>query len=143
MPYIEVIQKYTQFSGRAGRREFWSFTIIQLILLAAVVLIDELLFPEQSEWRGGPITAIFLVLTVMPWVCVFARRLQDRHDSGWLQFLFWVPLGAFILMDRILRIFFIPSIIVLALAGILLGVLLFICTLAGDKEENKYGPVPN
>ena len=93
MPYISVLQKYTQFNGRAARREFWGFTIVQLILLAIAVVVDELLFPEQSEWRGGPITAMFLVLTIMPWVCVWARRLQDRHDSGFLQLLVWGTAG--------------------------------------------------
>ena len=142
MPYISVLQKYTQFNGRAARREFWGFTIVQLILLAVAVLVDELLFPDQSEWRGGPITAMFLVLTIMPWVCVWARRLQDRHDSGFLQMLVWAPLAAFIILDRVLGIQFVLSIVLLALSGIIAVVLLFLCALPGDPEDNKYGPVP-
>ena len=142
MPYISVLQKYTEFNGRAGRREFWGFTVVQFVLLAVAVVVDELLFPEQSEWRGGPITAIFLVLTILPWVCVWARRLQDRHDSGFLQLLFWAPLAAFIILDRVLGILFILSIVFLALSGIVLGVLLFLCAMRGDPEDNKYGPVP-
>ena len=142
MPYISVLQKYTQFNGRAARREFWGFTIVQLVLLAVAVLVDELLFPAQSEWRGGPITAMFLVLTIMPWVCVWARRLQDRHDSGFLQMLVWVPLAAFIILDRVLGIQFVLSIVLLALSGIIAVVLLFLCALPGDPEDNKYGDVP-
>ena len=142
MPYISVLQKYTEFNGRAARREFWGFTIVQFVLLAIAVVVDELLFPEQSEWRGGPITAIFLVLTIMPWVCVWARRLQDREDSGFLQLMFWAPLAAFIILDRILGILFILSIVFLALSGIVLGVLLFLCAMRGDQAANKYGPVP-
>ena len=142
MPYISVLQKYTQFNGRAARREFWGFTIVQLVLLAVAVLVDELLFPAQSEWRGGPITAMFLVLTIMPWVCVWARRLQDRHDSGFLQMLVWVPLAAFIILDRVLGIQFVLSIVLLALSGIIAVVLLFLCALPGDPEDNKYGEVP-
>ena len=142
MPYISVLFKYTQFSGRAARREFWGFTIVQFVLLAIAVIVDEYLFPEQSEWRGGPISAIFLLLTIMPWVCVWARRLQDRHDSGFLQLLFWTPLAVFILLDRILGIQFILSIVLLALAGLVLAFLLFLCAMPGDPEDNKYGPVP-
>ena len=142
MPYISVLQKYTQFNGRAARREFWGFTIVQLVLLAVAVLVDELLFPAQSEWRGGPITAMFLVLTIMPWVCVWARRLQDRHDSGFLQMLVWVPLAAFIILDRVLGIQFVLSIVLLALSGIIAVVLLFLCALPGDPEDNKYGEAP-
>ena len=142
MPYIGVLQKYTEFSGRAARREFWGFTVVQFVLLAIAVVVDEVLFPDQSEWRGGPITAIFLVLTIMPWVCVWARRLQDREDSGFLQLMFWAPLAAFIILDRILGVQFILSIVFLALSGIVLGVLLFLCAMRGDQAANKYGPVP-
>ena len=138
MPYISVLQKYTAWKGRASRREFWGFTIVQLVLLAVAVLVDEVLFPEQSEWRGGPITAMFLVLTITPWVCVWARRLQDRHDSGFLQLLVWVPLAAFIILDRVLGIQFVLSIVLLALSGIVAAILLFLCALQGDAGKNKY-----
>lgn len=144
MPYISVLQKYTQFNGRAARREFWGFTIVQFILLAAAVLVDELLFPEQSEWRGGPITAIYLLLTIMPWVCVWARRLQDRHDSGFLQLLFWVPMATSVFLDRVLEINPpVLPIIIAVLAAMVAVVLLFLCAMPGDPEDNKYGAVPD
>ena len=141
MPYISVLQKYTGWKGRASRREFWGFTIVQLILLAIAVLVDELVFPEQSEWRGGPITAMFLLLTITPWVCVWARRLQDRHDSGFLQLLFWVPMVVAIILDRALELTLL-AIIVGFLSGLIGVVLLFLCALPGDAGENKYDAQP-
>ena len=139
MPYISVLQNYTGWKGRASRREFWGFTIVQLVLLAVAVLIDEMAFPEQSEWRGGPITAMFLLLTITPWVCVWARRLQDRHDSGFLQLLFWVPMVVAVVLDRAFELTLL-AIIVGVLSGLIAVVLLFLCAMPGDEGKNKYDP---
>ena len=37
MPYVEVLQKYAVFDGRAKRTEYWMFTLIQVVI--AVVLV--------------------------------------------------------------------------------------------------------
>ena len=67
--------KYTNFSDRASRSEFWLFylftSIVNLILL--VVNPD----PYAS------VSMIFTLATVIPSTAVLARRLHDINRSGW------------------------------------------------------------
>ena len=36
MPYVEVLQKYAVFDGRAKRSEYWLFALIQTIIVAVL-----------------------------------------------------------------------------------------------------------
>ncbi|MEG2893602.1 MAG: DUF805 domain-containing protein, partial [Clostridium sp.] len=89
--YLEVLKKYAVFQGRARRREYWSFVLVNLIVGAAIGLIDILL--------GG--TGIFVGLyglaIFIPGLALTIRRLHDVNLSGWWYLIIIVPFGGIVL----------------------------------------------
>lgn len=74
------IAKYTDFSGRASRSEFWWFFLAQFGVLVVTGLIHEYVYV---------IAALALLL---PALAVGARRLHDIGKSGWFLLLSIIPL---------------------------------------------------
>ena len=90
MTFIESVKtcftKYADFSGRAGRPEFWwwfLFTILGTVACAA--LSDKL-------------AAVFQVAILLPTLAVGTRRLHDTNRSGWRQLISLIPLVGWILV---------------------------------------------
>ena len=73
--YLNVLQKYAEFSGRARRREYWMFYLINMIIGSVLVGIGTLIkFPYFS--------AIYSLFVLIPGIAVFVRRLHDVGKSG-------------------------------------------------------------
>lgn len=89
-------EKWKDFSGRAERKEFWSFFIFcligELLLLALDVTLD-LYFPVIEN---GFFSGVFSLVTFVPLVAVTTRRLHDIGKSGWLQLVIFVPFIGFV-----------------------------------------------
>ena len=98
--YRYCFSKYFTFQGRASRTEYWSFTIINLLILWAFWFISKLVdIPEDAMSDGipvfpkDPILALifgslyltFCIAIFFPSLTVTVRRLHDRNHSG-----FWV-----------------------------------------------------
>jgi uncharacterized membrane protein YhaH (DUF805 family) len=88
------LSNITNFSGRAGRPEFWWWVLAVWIfeLIVAVVL-----------GRGnGFIAFVAYVIYLVLWLATIAvgcRRLHDTGKSGWLQLLALIPcIGVIILI---------------------------------------------
>ncbi len=110
--YMTVLQKYTVFSGRANRSEYWWFALSQLIIhivLAILASFVHALF--------GFIDLIYLLATLVPTLAVGARRLHDSGKTGWLQLIWLVPIVGWIIV-------------------------IVLMALRGDEGENKHGPQP-
>lgn len=98
--YRYCFSKYFTFQGRASRTEYWSFTIINLLILWAFWFISKLVdIPEDAMSDGipvfpkdpilalifGSLYLIFCIAIFFPSLAVTVRRLHDRNHSG-----FWV-----------------------------------------------------
>ena len=92
MPYIEVLQKYAVFDGRAKRSEYWLFMLIHVIISIILGLI-----PLALDWFVVVEVVYFLALLV-PVLAVGARRLHDSGKSGWLQLILLIPLIGWIIV---------------------------------------------
>ena len=80
------LRKWNQFSGRAPRKEYWSFSLF--VLLATLVT---LIIPPVG-------LLVFLVLQV-PHYAVMARRLHDTGRSAWMILVGLIPyVGALIIL---------------------------------------------
>jgi uncharacterized membrane protein YhaH (DUF805 family) len=87
--WSNLTTKYAEFTGRAGRREFWTFWLtVHIALLAAAIF-------AQIPYLGILI-GICLILaglaTFIPSLAVGARRLHDIGQSGWWQVLLIIPI---------------------------------------------------
>ena len=117
--YIDVLKKYTVFSGRARRKEFWMFFLFSAIISILLAVIDEFM-GWQFEMGGdilGFLSTLYYVAVIVPYLAVIIRRLHDTERTGW-----WILIA------------FIP------IVGVL--VLLVFLILQGTRGENRYGPDP-
>ena len=70
------LQNFATFTGRATRKEFWSFYLF--LILSAILggFIDRIL---GSDFVGNAIVLALLV----PYIAVAIRRMHDVNKSGW------------------------------------------------------------
>ena len=94
MTFTEAVticfQKYTDFTGRARRSEYWYFELFNLLLSAVLSFI----FGGESI-----ITSAISLIILLPGLAVCCRRLHDIGKSGWWQLLHLIPLvGSIVLL---------------------------------------------
>jgi uncharacterized membrane protein YhaH (DUF805 family) len=91
--YLAVLKKYADFSGRARRKEYWMFALVNLVI--AVVLGGVGMAAKPFTW----LYILYVVGTFIPSLAVGVRRLHDTGRSGWNWLLLLIPLvGAIILI---------------------------------------------
>ena len=120
--YLKVMRdNYANFSGRARRKEYWMFVLVQTIVMIGLMILDSVLgldFELQGISLGyGYFYLIGLIVHFIPSLAVLVRRLHDVGKSGWFYFIFLIPI-----------------------IGVLWLLVLY-CT-EGQKEDNKWGPDP-
>ncbi len=86
-------EKYAVFSGRAGRREFWLFMLLNALVCLAGAIVDSVLFPRLHLSETAA-TLAFLI----PSSAVSFRRLHDIGRSGWWFLLMLVPVIGWIVL---------------------------------------------
>ena len=84
--YITTLKQYTAFNGRVGQRQFWAFTIINIIVAIILSFI-------------GVLGLIYNLAVLIPSLGVTARRLHDINQSAWWMLLALIPfLGGIIVL---------------------------------------------
>lgn len=88
-------RKYGIFSGRARRKEYWLFYLLNFIVGFFIGLIDALynLVPEESLLIG-----CYTLLLIIPSWAVTVRRLHDTNRSGWWTLLLFTGIGSVLLL---------------------------------------------
>ncbi len=76
---FDILTKYIKFSGRATRKEYWSFILPALIICVVTTFIHSTLY-----------FVVWLIL-VVPWLAVTVRRLHDIDKSGWWYLIVLIP----------------------------------------------------
>lgn len=127
--------KYATFKGRASRSEFWYFALFIWVGVIVLSFVDSTVFGPREvvmmsatdsfadgmsfdmSWQPQPITALFMLATLLPNISVMVRRLHDTARSGWWYWIVLVPLIGFI----VLLVFFVGK---------------------GTDGENEYGADP-
>ena len=80
------LRKYVDFSGRAGRPEFWWFFAFQILVMFVSGMISDVL---------NGLTGLALLL---PGLAVGARRLHDIGKSAWFLLLGLIPILGFLIL---------------------------------------------
>jgi uncharacterized membrane protein YhaH (DUF805 family) len=121
--YLEVMKKYAVFAGRARRKEYWMFHLVNFVILLPImgVAIAGILVQPRTL-RPGLFLPFFLIAfgyslaMLIPSLAVSVRRLHDTDLSGWWLLISLVPLG---------------------------GIVVFVFhVLDGTPGPNRYGPNP-
>jgi uncharacterized membrane protein YhaH (DUF805 family) len=76
-PYVEVLKKYAVFSGRASRREYWMFVLINLGISLALIALEAMLGGK------GYIYNLYSLAVFLPSLGAAIRRMHDTNRSGW------------------------------------------------------------
>ncbi|MCH0570982.1 DUF805 domain-containing protein [Streptomyces sp. MUM 136J] len=111
--FIEPLKKYAVFSGRARRKEYWSFALFVWVIYSVLMGIG-----NGAEVTAFQVLAIvFFVAILIPYLAVGVRRLHDTGRSGW-----WILFG------------------LVPLVG---SITLFVFAVLDSKPgPNEYGPNP-
>jgi len=88
--YFEVLKKYAVFEGRARRKEYWMFILINFII--SVVL---------ASLSFGILEGVYSLAVLVPGMAVSVRRLHDVDRSGW-----WLLVGLIPLIGILVLIYF-------------------------------------
>ena len=122
--YIEALEKYAVFSGRAGRKEYWYFTLFNSIISLVLLFISIAL------------GVLYSLAVLIPCLAVTVRRLHDTDHSG-----LWLLIPPVLLVSPVITpggAAFLPAILIL----ISLIVLLVFLVLDSQPGDNQYGPNP-
>ena len=92
--YLMALKKYADFKGRSQRKEYWMFTLFNLLAFFVLSVVGSVL-GDHAEL----LTGIYSLGVLLPSVAVTVRRLHDIGRSGWWALLMVVPVvGALILV---------------------------------------------
>jgi len=82
--YLEVFRRFSDYRGRSRRKEYWYFSLVNILILAVAFGID---------WQiGEPVlTLLYIVVAGIPGIAVGVRRLHDSGKSGWLFLVNFIP----------------------------------------------------
>lgn len=97
--YFKCFRQYVDFSGRARRKEYWMFSLLNFVFAFVLGIIDVSLGWTSSEIGIGVLGGFYSLAALVPGLAVCVRRLHDIGKSGWNLFLALIPLvGAFVLI---------------------------------------------
>jgi uncharacterized membrane protein YhaH (DUF805 family) len=92
--YKSVLKdNYANFSGRARRKEYWSFALINFFIAIIAMAIDNIVGMTFSpEIPYGPVYVIYALAMFVPGLAVAVRRLHDVGKSGWFMLIALIPI---------------------------------------------------
>ena len=114
--YVEVIRKYAVFEGRARRKEYWNFVLLNAVIAIVLSTIDGAI-GWGADVGVGLLGGLYSLFVLVPSLAVLYRRLHDTGRSGWFILFSFIPVVGWIIL------------------------LVFVC-LDSQPGENQYGPNP-
>ena len=78
--YLKVLKQYSDFSGRARRKEYWMFFLFN------VIIVFTLAFMEGISGVSG-LSGIYQLAVFIPSLAVGMRRMHDVGKPGWYVFI--------------------------------------------------------
>lgn len=89
--YFAVLRKYAAFGGRARRKEYWMFALMNAIISIALGFVERAL-GLGGELSIGILSVVYTLFILLPCIAVGVRRLHDTGRSGWWTLIIFVPL---------------------------------------------------
>lgn len=100
----QPLRAYASFRGRAGREEFWLFTLFMTAGTAFAAWLDWFVLGVRPADGPDLYGIVFIAATILPCIAVSTRRLHDVNRSGWWQLLIFLPvIGWLVLLAWSLR----------------------------------------
>ena len=115
--YLKVLKQFTDFNGRARRKEYWMFFLFNAIIATVLVLIDQFTGTYDPELGSGWLSRIYSIVVFIPGLAVAVRRLHDVGKTGGMLLVVFIPIIGFFW-------------------------LLVLFVMDSDPGSNRYGPNP-
>jgi uncharacterized membrane protein YhaH (DUF805 family) len=78
--YLAVLKQYAVFNGRARRKEYWMFTLFNVLIAFVLGFVLGLAGGAGSV---RVIINVFQLAILIPSIAVGVRRMHDTDHSGW------------------------------------------------------------
>jgi len=114
--YLKVLKQFSDFNGRARRKEYWMFVLINIAISIGIGFVDGIL-GTTNELGMGYLGLLYSLAVIIPGIAVGVRRLHDIGKSGWMLLVAFIPFIGFIW-------------------------LIILMAREGDEGENEYGSNP-
>ncbi|TDK66075.1 DUF805 domain-containing protein [Sapientia aquatica] len=75
--YVSALSNYANFSGRATRKEYWMFTLYNLLISIGLMVIG------RSAFHSDALYNLYSLAMLIPSIAVGVRRMHDIGRSGW------------------------------------------------------------
>ncbi|MDQ1211352.1 uncharacterized membrane protein YhaH (DUF805 family) [Pantoea anthophila] len=75
--YLGVLKKYAVFTGRARRKEYWMFTLFNILIAFLLGIVETVIGVEDI------LSNLYSLAVLIPGIAVGVRRLHDTDRSGW------------------------------------------------------------
>lgn len=83
--YIDAWIKCCDFSGKASRPAFWLFVLVNLIISAAISVLE---WTWAGAWR---LEVLYGLAVFLPMLAITVRRLRDTQRSAWWLAVIMIP----------------------------------------------------
>ncbi len=90
--YIKVLKQYADFNGRARRKEYWIYNLINSIIGGLLFFLDYMLGTTIDGLDLGVLYLVYALFVFIPGLAVAVRRLHDVGKSGWMLLIALIPL---------------------------------------------------
>ena len=84
--YTGALSKYATFSGRATRKEYWMYVLINILIAMVLSML------VKSTKGLDFIPALYAVAILLPTLALMSRRLHDIGKSAWWILIHLVPI---------------------------------------------------
>ena len=81
--YLAVLSKYAVFSGRARRKEYWMFALLNVLIIFGIEIVLGIIALIVGEPSIVFLIYIYSLVVFVPATAVGVRRLHDTDHSGW------------------------------------------------------------
>jgi uncharacterized membrane protein YhaH (DUF805 family) len=91
--YLTVLRRYAEFTGRARRKEYWMFALVNTVVWLVLYMVG------KASLVLLILLAVYGLAVLVPSLAVTVRRLHDTGRSGWWCLISFVPfVGAIVLI---------------------------------------------
>ncbi len=82
--YIKCIRQFADFKGRARRKEFWMFALVNFVVSLVISIVGSIIGTTL-------LSTIYSLAILLPSLGVGVRRLHDVGKSGWYMLASLIP----------------------------------------------------
>lgn len=83
--YIKCIRQFADFKGRARRKEFWMFALVNFVVSLVISIVGSIIGTTL-------LSTIYSLAILLPSLGVGVRRLHDVGKSGWYMLASLIPI---------------------------------------------------